>query len=233
MAYRPALHTLKPEENDVLARLQLPAILALAAEYDLQAAAADLQAFRDLYHDIPILPPDQYNSLVLLASDGCRYNKCTFCNFYRDVPYRPRSLQQFQQHVDAAADYYGPALAARRRFSWGRRMLCSVRAVAEEILRYVNDRFELPPPGGGRQPPEWWRGKASRFTGITSFLDAFVGARLEADEFASLRQLNLRQIFIGMGRAPLSCSSGYASQPVRRRCGKRFRQPKRVAWQLV
>ncbi len=106
----------------------LPAVLARAAAFDCPAADGDLLQFRELYHDIPILPPDQYNALVLLASDGCRYNKCTFCNFYRGVPYRPRTWDEFRQHVDAAVAYYGPALAARRTSSWAKPMRCWGRA---------------------------------------------------------------------------------------------------------
>ncbi len=62
----------------------------------------------------------------------------------------------------------------------------------------MNARFELPSPDSARNHATWWQGSVSRFSGITSFLDAFVGARLDAHEFAALRQLNLRQIFIGM-----------------------------------
>ncbi len=174
-------------------------IVTQAAAFDLQAANHDLSAFRTLYHDIPILPPDQYTSLVLLASDGCRYNKCTFCNFYRDVPYRARPLDLFREHVEQAVQYYGAALAARRHIFLGQaNALMGPRVWRDEVLHYVNERFELPAPAAPHHQPQWWKGSPTRFTGITSFLDAFIGARISADEFAAMRQLNLRQIFIGM-----------------------------------
>lgn len=180
--------------------------LARAAAFDLRAARQDLAGFHTLYHDIPILPPDQYTSLVLLASDGCRYNKCTFCNFYRDVQYRARPLNQFADHVEQAVRYHGAALAGRRQIFLGQaNALLGPRTWREEIFRFLNQRFEMPPPESGRPDTSWWQGSPDRFSGITSFLDAFVGARIEAAEFAALRNLNLRQIFIGMesGSAPL------------------------------
>ena len=59
----------------------------------------------------------------------------------------------------------------------------------------------MPPPDVTAFAPDWWQGSLSRFTGITSFLDAFIGVRIPAEEFAAMRQLNLRQIFIGMENA--------------------------------
>jgi len=33
---------------------------------------------------VGILPPDQYMAVVLQAAEGCAFNTCTFCDFYRD-----------------------------------------------------------------------------------------------------------------------------------------------------
>ncbi len=89
-------------------------LLERCAAFDTQAAREDLARFRSLYQDIPILPPDQYGSLVLLASDGCRYNKCTFCGFYRDTGYRSRDAAEFQSHMEQAVAYHGRGLTLRR-----------------------------------------------------------------------------------------------------------------------
>ncbi len=180
-------------------RSQLYDLTVRAAAFDVQTAASDLASFRALYHDIPILPPDQYLSLVLLASDGCRYNKCTFCNFYRDTQYRIRSLEQFHQHVDQAVRYHGAALASRRDVFLGQaNALLGPRAWRDEILQYVNERFEFPAPDTAAHRATWWQGSPTRFNGITSFVDAFIGARIEAEEFAALRRLNLKKIYIGL-----------------------------------
>ncbi len=192
-AYEAALGTDDDEQTS------LRDAVTRAAAFDEHAATHDLDAFRELYHDIPILPPDQYQSLVLLASDGCSYNQCTFCNFYRDRQYRLRPLGQFQQHVDAAVRYHGAALAARRDIFLGQaNALLGPRAWREEILQYVNQRFEFPPSDRPAQQGSWWRGSPTRFNGITSFLDALAGTRITVDEFAALRRLNLKQVYIGL-----------------------------------
>ncbi len=187
------------QTGEASSRALLQTSVALASRFDLPAARHDLAQFRAIYHDIPILPPDQYNSLVLLASDGCRYNKCTFCGFYRDTGYRARSPSEFGEHVEQAVAYHGHGLALRRGIFLGQaNALLGPPDWREELLRQVNRRFDLPHPEAARCGPEWWRGSISRFTGITSFLDAFAGVRMKAAEFAALRRLNLRRIFIGM-----------------------------------
>ena len=92
----------------------LPEVLAAAAAFDARAARADVARFQTIYRDIPILPPDQYSSLVLAATDGCRYNQCTFCGFYRDMQFHAKSVAEFQAHVQAAMAYHGHGLALRR-----------------------------------------------------------------------------------------------------------------------
>jgi radical SAM superfamily enzyme YgiQ (UPF0313 family) len=41
-----------------------------------------------IYKPVSILPPDQYLALVVQATEGCSYNECSFCTFYRDRPFR-------------------------------------------------------------------------------------------------------------------------------------------------
>ena len=180
-------------------------LVTAAARFDVDAAHRDVAQFRTLYHDIPILPPDQYSSLVLVATDGCRYNQCTFCGLYRGASYHAKTPDEFQAHVAAALVYHGRSLALRRGIFLGQaNALLGPRPWREEILRVVQHACELPSPDT-TVSADWWQGSLSRFTGITSFLDAFVGARISAEEFAAMRQYNLRQIYIGMesGADPL------------------------------
>ncbi|MHB0957912.1 MAG: radical SAM protein [Pirellulaceae bacterium] len=181
------------------ASLAMCEVLAAAAAFDAQAARADVARFQAVYHDIPILPPDQYSSLVLAATDGCRYNKCTFCGFYRGTQFRMKSVEEFEAHMRAALAYHGPGLALRRGIFLGQAdALLGPRPWREAILRLVNRACELPPPDADRWVPNWWRGSRTRFTGMASFLDVFAGVRMTAEEFAAMRRLNLRQIYIGM-----------------------------------
>jgi len=178
---------------------ELGAAMLRAARFDAAAACDDLARFRAIYGDVPILPPDQYTSLVLLATEGCRYNRCTFCGFYRGAQYRERTLDEFRAHMKEAMDYHRGGLAMRRSVFLGQaNALMGPRTWREAILRAVNESFELPPGDQGLPSASWWKGSPRRFNGITAFLDAFVGVRIDAHEFAAMRQLNLRQVFIGM-----------------------------------
>lgn len=178
---------------------RLTRVVARAAAFDATVARADVVQFRALYHDIPVLPPDQYLSFVLAATDGCKYNQCTFCGLYRDVPFRRRSAAEFREHVRAALEYFGDSLTLRRTVFLGQAdALLGPRDWREEVLRIVNESCTFLPPGESRCAPGWWQGAGHRFAGITSFLDGFAGRRISAEEFAALRALHLRQVFVGL-----------------------------------
>lgn len=173
--------------------------LHAAVSFDARTAARDAAQFRTIYHDIPVLPPDQYSSLVVAATTGCRYNECTFCTLYRDTTYHMKPPDEFRHHVEAALAYHGAGLTLRRSVFLGQaNALAGPRAWREEIMRIVQEFCEFPPADDTRFTPDWWRGSTRRFSGITSFLDVVTGVRITADEFAVLRGLQLRQISIGM-----------------------------------
>lgn len=56
--------------------------------------------FFDTYpEDIPIVPPDHYNSLILFPTLGCPYGQCHFCMFYKNKKLKILSENEFQQHI--------------------------------------------------------------------------------------------------------------------------------------
>lgn len=181
------------------AATDLGEVVRRAAAFDVQAARDDIACFRNVYGEVPILPPDQYNSLVLLATEGCRFNTCTFCNFYRGTAYRARSLDEFRHHVEQAVRYHGKGLTMRRGIFLGQaNALLGPRRWREELLRFLCQRFELPDARQHRCSPSWWQGHVTRFAGISTFLDALSGARISVEEYAAMRELNLRQVSIGL-----------------------------------
>lgn len=177
----------------------LTKLMHLAARFDSVGARKDVATFQNLYGAVPILPPDQYHSLVLMATDGCRYNRCTFCGFYRNVQYREKAADEFQQHVLDACSYHGLGLARRRGIFLGQaNALIGTPAWRTSIFRVLNRHFEFPPGDSVSHGPGWWQGSTRRFAGITSFLDAFTGAAISAIQFAELRALHLHRVLIGM-----------------------------------
>ena len=197
-AFQAKARLLRFSSSESVATGQLAALLSRAAQFDAQAARFDRERFRELYGEIPILPPDQYGALVLLATDGCVYNQCTFCGFYRGVPYRRKTVEQFAQHVQEAVAYHGAALAARRGIFLGQaNALTGPRRWREDILRTVCESFEFA-ASDAESSPAWWAGSPLRMAGVASFIDAFTGSHITAEEFATLRGLNLRRLYFGL-----------------------------------
>ena len=90
------------------------ALLALASRFDAAAARADAGRFSLVFGRVGILPPDQYLSLVVQATEGCSFNTCTFCELYREG-YRVKTPEEFRQHVSGVLSYLGASASLRSR----------------------------------------------------------------------------------------------------------------------
>jgi len=49
-------------------------------------------------------PPSEADSLILQATIGCSYNRCTFCTLYRDVPFQAKDAVELERHLERSAD---------------------------------------------------------------------------------------------------------------------------------
>ncbi len=81
--------------------------------------AQDRQIYRRLYGKVPIFPPDAYLSVVLQATIGCAWNRCTFCDFYRGERYRVRTPEQFRAHAIGVREFLGDSALLRKRVFLG------------------------------------------------------------------------------------------------------------------
>ena len=137
------------------------ALLALASRFDAAAARADAGRFGLVFGRVGILPPDQYLSLVVQATEGCSFNTCTFCDLYHEG-YRVKTPEEFRQHVERRAR---ATSARRRRCGRAGIFLGAANALAVPMARLL-PIFEtlLEELDAARR-------------GVCAFVDGFTGAR--------------------------------------------------------
>jgi radical SAM superfamily enzyme YgiQ (UPF0313 family) len=143
--------------------------------------ADESERFDRVYDPIPILPPDQNRALVLQATSGCSWNRCTFCHLYRDIRFRAHPTDAFREHVRGVRDLVGAALPLRRGVFLGQaNALCiemhRLRAAIEVIREELGD--------AGRWP-------------LGAFVDAFTRRRKRA-ELEELAALGLESVALGL-----------------------------------
>lgn len=140
---------------------------------------AEEDRFLAAYRPIAILPPDRYLSVVLQATEGCTWNRCTFCSFYQGRPFRCAAPEDFRRHAEAVRTLLGRDLARRRSI-----FLADGNALA------IGNRRLLPLLAIAR---EGFPGRE-----ITGFVDVYSGSRHDPTDWRELAAEGLTQVYIGM-----------------------------------
>lgn len=150
--------------------------------------------FRQLYRPVSILPPDQYRSLVLQLSEGCPWNRCSFCDLYKDRDFTVKNLEQFQQHCESALEFFGEAINWRRGIFLGdgNSGLLPNRQLVP-VLTWLRQRFpsQLCDSTGQLRHP-------LAFEQVSAFVDTFSGPIRTSAKWRQLQQLGLRQLHLGL-----------------------------------
>lgn len=161
----------------------LPAGFADMARKVLARKMDDLEEegerFRRIYLPVTILPPDQYMALVLQITEGCNYNLCTFCNFYRDRPFRIKTMPEVEEHITRVLDFFAAGLTLRKSV-----FLADANALATPQERLVSFL-------------EMIRTKIPQRR-VYSFIDVFTGLKKTAEDFARLKTLGLQRVYLGV-----------------------------------
>jgi hypothetical protein len=187
-AAREALAALSRAEADVIWSLpgpqrpeQVRQLVTAASRFTAEAAEADRRRFESVYAPVAILPPDRYLALVVQATEGCHWNRCTFCSFYRDRPFRVKPYAEFVQHVEDVIAFFGRGLSLRRGVFLGD---ANALLLPPDLLvpRLDHLRRRLP----------------ALADDVSAFVDVFTGHRRQSAELAPLSDRGLRRIYAGL-----------------------------------
>jgi hypothetical protein len=150
--------------------------------FDESRSAADAQQYHQVYQPVGILPPDQYMAVVLQATEGCSFNTCTFCTFYKNRPFHIKSPDEFRAHAEAVRDFLGDGLSLRRTIFLGdANSIVTPMPKLLPLLDIVHQVYDV-----------------KRLGGIYAFLDGFSGEKKSAADYAALREKGVRMLYIGL-----------------------------------
>ncbi|MEW6751668.1 MAG: radical SAM protein [Candidatus Latescibacterota bacterium] len=145
---------------------------------------ADVRHFHQVYRAVSILPPDQYMALVVQSTEGCPWNRCTFCDLYRDRPYRVKSPRELEDHLRAIRDLLGEGIRMRRSVFLGDANMLAVPA--ERLLETLAGVRRALVDSGGPEGP---------FFGFT---DVFGTRRHDAASLRALQEEGLQRLYVGL-----------------------------------
>jgi len=142
----------------------------------------DVNRYQQIYKPVGILPPDQYLSVVLQLTEGCSFNTCTFCTFYKDQPFRIKSKQDFDSHILKIKNFLSESLNLRRTIFLGdANALVAPMSKLVPLLEIVHKHFDVEKLGG-----------------LFAFLDGFSGEKKNYDDYKTLSRFGFKRIYIGL-----------------------------------
>lgn len=83
-------------------------------------------------------PPSEADSLLVQVTIGCSWNRCSFCNMYKDKKYRVRSVEEVKADLRSALPYRG---RFRRVFLCDGDVLALPTPFLTEILEEIRSLF--------------------------------------------------------------------------------------------
>jgi hypothetical protein len=150
--------------------------------FDSQHSKVDASRYLQVYRPVGILPPDQYMAVVLQLTEGCAFNTCTYCTFYRDRPFRIKLPDEFRKHAHAVKEFVGDGMSLRRTIFLGdANALITPQERLVPLLHIVHQVYNVEELGG-----------------IFAFLDGFSGTKKTARDYRALAELGMKRVYIGL-----------------------------------
>ena len=169
-----------PSDKD-RARGETPrAALEAAAAWTAEKLEGESARFLSAYRPLGILPPDRYGSLILQATEGCSWNRCTFCALYRGRHHRAKTLEEFRGHVASVKRFLGRSLASRRGVFLSEANALSVPLdTLRAMVRIIEAEVPVPRP-------------------LAAFSDVFTEQPRSVEALRPLAELGLARVYVGL-----------------------------------
>ena len=94
----------------------------------------------DIYEGAVFRPPSEAYSLILQATIGCSWNRCTFCVAFNGKEFRIKSLDEIKKDVEKVLPYYRDI---QRIFLADGNALAMPTDELEAVLRYLYSKFHI------------------------------------------------------------------------------------------
>lgn len=121
-------------------------------------------------------PPSEAGSLILQATIGCSYNRCTFCAMYKQKKFRERELEELEEEIAAAGRIWP---RTRRIFLADGNALTMASDKLRSILQALNTTFPL-------------------LERVAVYANPGDLLQKESGELAEMRRLKLGMIYLGV-----------------------------------
>ena len=122
----------------------------------------------------PYRPPNEAASVLIRATRGCPWNRCLFCTMYKNLKFKPKSVEEVKIDIDTAARIYK---GAKTVFIADSDSL--VMKNIDEIIKHIKQRF----PNIDR---------------ITSYARAKTLMNLGSERLKKIKQAGLTRVHVGL-----------------------------------
>lgn len=95
--------------------------------------------FRDIYEGNIFRPPSEANSLILQATIGCSWNRCSFCTAFAGKTFRKKTLNELKEDVEKVLPYHS---GVERIFLADGNALCLETELLKDMLEHLYSRFD-------------------------------------------------------------------------------------------
>ena len=125
----------------------------------------------------PYRPPSEAYSVLIRATRGCPWNRCTFCGMYKEERFEIKPVEHIKKDINAACAFYGPNV--KRVFIGDSNSLVMKPKDFIEVLHHLYEKF-----------PNLER--------VTTYARAKTVRRRKMEDLVAIREAGLTRLHIGL-----------------------------------